>query len=259
VPLRHGRGRLQLRITFQQQFLGLVVPALRGQGRTQPTLTFTEPARLVGIVLAENISGSAEELLRLRKAALLLHQDASQQQQRAANAFIVRAQEFFLERQRLAGLDLGLILGAQEGSFVHLYRTGTWEEERALRGGLFAFGPDGLLALADGEAIRLADAASGTTYARLEAAHASGPAPSRFSADGSLPAASDQSSATVLVWDLRALREELAARGLDWDRKPYPPRACGAGGTHPAAPATMNRLAQPWGAFFSPCHFSLSP
>ena len=34
------------------------------------------------------------------------------------------------------------------------------------------------------------------------------------------------------VWDLRAVRDELAQRGLDWDLPPYPP----AGDSHDAPP-----------------------
>jgi WD40 repeat protein len=121
----------------------------------------------------------------------------------------------------------GRWFGATDGALLHLFSTETWKEERTFRAtqrGL-AFGPEGLLALPDGDAILVADAATGTEYCRLEAPGPTLPQPRYFSADGGLLVATDDTKVAILVWDLRALRAELAGRGLDWDRKPFPPPA----------------------------------
>jgi hypothetical protein len=51
----------------------------------------------------------------------------------------------------------------------------------------------------------------------------------RFSADGSCLAAS-RDNQIVTVWDLRQIRKQLAAIGLDWDLPPYPPPQDGPSG-----------------------------
>jgi WD40 repeat protein len=44
-----------------------------------------------------------------------------------------------------------------------------------------------------------------------------------FSPDGALLAQFTNRNGIVHLWDLRRLRAELAAMGLDWDHPPYPP------------------------------------
>jgi hypothetical protein len=80
------------------------------------------------------------------------------------------------------------------------------------------------LAVEDGPGvIRLVNPETGKEYARLEA-----PTQTRFGGlcftpDGSqLVAVGDQSQA-IHIWDLRAIRRQLAQLGLDWDLRPYPP------------------------------------
>jgi serine/threonine protein kinase/WD40 repeat protein len=114
-------------------------------------------------------------------------------------------------------------LGVQGTDRVWLWHTGTWEVGPATGEGRFAFSPDGLMAVAEGGALRLVELETGREVARLEAPDEPGQVPVSFSADGSVLMAGSDSTQTVLLWDLRALREELAARGLDWDRPPYPP------------------------------------
>ena len=48
--------------------------------------------------------------------------------------------------------------------------------------------------------------------------------PLSFSPDGTQFATFDNQAKSVLNWDLRQVREELAAMRLDWDAPPLPPR-----------------------------------
>jgi hypothetical protein len=80
----------------------------------------------------------------------------------------------------------------------------------------------------------LADAATGRELARLTTLQPVTPTPMVFSPDGTkLLAATPQR--TVLVWDLRRIRDHPAPMGLDWDALPYPsgPAASAAAGPGP--------------------------
>jgi tetratricopeptide (TPR) repeat protein len=79
-----------------------------------------------------------------------------------------------------------------------------------------------LAVTATGRTVRLVDPSSGRELATLSP-------PDRhivtwlcFSPDGSQLAAATQDN-IIQLWDLRALRQELAARQLDWDLPPYSP------------------------------------
>jgi serine/threonine protein kinase/WD40 repeat protein/tetratricopeptide (TPR) repeat protein len=72
--------------------------------------------------------------------------------------------------------------------------------------------------------ILLADAATGRAIAHLSTLQPLSPGPLAFSADGTRLVASTNKR-TLLLWDLRAVRAQLAARDLDWDQPPYPPPA----------------------------------
>jgi len=48
------------------------------------------------------------------------------------------------------------------------------------------------------------------------------PAPS-FSTDGTQLVTTNNDSSSIHVWDLRAIRQQLAKMGLDWELAPYPP------------------------------------
>jgi tetratricopeptide (TPR) repeat protein len=70
--------------------------------------------------------------------------------------------------------------------------------------------------------ILLADAATGRPIAHLSTLQPLSATPLAFSADGTrLAAFTNQRS--VLLMDLRAIRQELAKMKLDWDQPPYPP------------------------------------
>src|SRR5262249_47999422 len=70
--------------------------------------------------------------------------------------------------------------------------------------------------------VRLLEHATGQELARLAAPHAVEIVGLYFSADGSQLAARSLSH-IIQVWDLRLIRAQLAAMGLDWDLPPYPP------------------------------------
>ena len=80
----------------------------------------------------------------------------------------------------------------------------------------------------------LADVATGRELARLTTLQPVTPTPLVFSPDGTKLIASTNQK-TVLVWDLRRIRDQLAPMGLDWDAPPYPtvPAASDAAGPLP--------------------------
>jgi WD40 repeat protein len=106
---------------------------------------------------------------------------------------------------------------------AQLWRVGSWQEGPLVAGLSITFAPDGLMAVGQRAVVCLVDPDTGKEYARLDATDEPNPIPWCFSSDGSLLVVVGRDTHTLLLWDLRALREELAARGMDWDRLPYPP------------------------------------
>ena len=108
---------------------------------------------------------------------------------------------------------------------ISLWEVGSWKRRKQFGGGPFAFSADSkLLAVEEGHgAVRLLDPDSGQEYARLEDPNQERAAAFCFSPDGTQLVAPSHDSQTVHVWDLRAIREQLAKMGLDWDLPPYPP------------------------------------
>jgi tetratricopeptide (TPR) repeat protein/WD40 repeat protein len=125
----------------------------------------------------------------------------------------------------------------------HFFRVGTWEPGRPIiqeRSGIVwhppAFTADGrmmALAIAPDE-VQLSDATTGRELARLTTLQPVNPTPLVFSPDGTKLVARTPRE-TVLVWDLRRIREQLVTMGLDWDNPPYPavPAASAASGPVP--------------------------
>ena len=112
----------------------------------------------------------------------------------------------------------------------HFWRVGTWEpglridqERNGTAGHPPAFTRDGrLMALGIApDQVLLADPATGRELARLTTLQPVTPTPLVFSPDGTKLVASTNQK-TVLVWDLRRIRDQLAPMGLDWDAPPYP-------------------------------------
>jgi WD40 repeat protein len=123
------------------------------------------------------------------------------------------------------------------GGGCRLWAVESWQEGPRIGGEAFAFSPDGkILAVEIGSgAVRLVDPDTGREYARLEDPNQDRAGALTFSTDGSQLLATTNDSPSVHVWDLRAIRAELAQRGLDWDLPPYP----AAGGPTDAPPLRL--------------------
>ncbi|HEV3443589.1 MAG TPA: protein kinase [Gemmataceae bacterium] len=106
-----------------------------------------------------------------------------------------------------------------------LWEAGTWAAGPSVGGAGGCFSPDGLLLAVEDTAgvIRLVETGTGREVVRLESPEPSRLSPSCFSLDGTLLIAIGRDSQAMHVWDLRALRQELAQLGLDWDAPAYPP------------------------------------
>ncbi len=119
---------------------------------------------------------------------------------------------------------------AARGNGLRLWAVGSWREGPRLGGipgAAFAFSPvEKLLATETGHgALRLVDPDTGREYARLEDPDQVRVAWICFSPDGTqLLTAGAGPGAWIRVWDLRAIRRQLAAMGLDWHLPAYPSR-----------------------------------
>ncbi|MGH7967642.1 MAG: WD40 repeat domain-containing protein, partial [Limisphaerales bacterium] len=87
--------------------------------------------------------------------------------------------------------------------------------------GRAAFSPDGRMAAIaySAQLIRLVDPATGNEFATLEPPQPQNISSFAFSPDGGLLAVTTSTKA-IQLWDLRLLRNELAAMNLDWDLRP---------------------------------------
>jgi WD40 repeat protein len=111
-----------------------------------------------------------------------------------------------------------------------LFERGTWTQRWSLPrldpgvGGPLAFSPDGqtLAVTVWAREVRLLDVASGRELANLQDPSRRIKAQLAFSPDGTRLAVA-HIDGEVQVWDLRLLRQELAAMGLDWDRPQFAP------------------------------------
>jgi WD40 repeat protein len=108
-----------------------------------------------------------------------------------------------------------------------LWAVGSWQEGCATSAGSVAFSPDSkLLAVETGDAVvRLLDPQSGREYARLEDPNQDRAGFLCFSPDSTQLVTTNQDSQSIHVWDLGAIRGQLAEMGLDWELKMYPPPA----------------------------------
>lgn len=104
---------------------------------------------------------------------------------------------------------------------LRLWVVDTWQESRSI-GGNGTFSPDGkMLAVETGGLMRLVNPDTGLDYARLEDLHLEGAGSVTFSVDGTQMVVTNNDSSAIHVWNLRAIREQLAEMGLDWDLPAY--------------------------------------
>lgn len=110
------------------------------------------------------------------------------------------------------------------GGPCRLWEVGTWREARRVGGRGFAFTPDSRLFVVQdpGKMIRLVETETGRTVARLESPDICEVHQAAFTPDGARLVVTTHDGPAVHVWDLRAIRRQLAGRGLDWDAPPYP-------------------------------------
>jgi WD40 repeat protein len=115
-----------------------------------------------------------------------------------------------------------------------VWEVGSWERAREIRAeesshGPAAFTRDGkLLALAlSRSVVQLCDPATGQLWARFELPDGDWIRWLAFGPDGSRLVVAVEEG-VVRVWDLRRVRAQLRALGLDWDLPPYPPAAAPA-------------------------------
>ncbi|HEY1380829.1 MAG TPA: hypothetical protein VGF55_28770, partial [Gemmataceae bacterium] len=109
---------------------------------------------------------------------------------------------------------------------ARLWSVGSWRAGPHVGvGGYPTFSPDGkLLALETGYgAVRLVDPDTGREYARLEDPNQDRCLSLAFSPDGTRLVTTTHDSPSIHIWDLRAIRGQLARMGLDWDLPPFPP------------------------------------
>jgi WD40 repeat protein len=129
----------------------------------------------------------------------------------------------------------GRWLATVEVGECRLWNVATWEPGIRIPsyGRAVAFTPDSqLLAVqTDCNFIALLDPSTGKELTTLESPDQDRHGWMGFSPDGTRLVTTNNDSASVHIWDLRRLREGLAALGLDWARPAYPearPSAAGA-------------------------------
>ena len=103
-----------------------------------------------------------------------------------------------------------------------LWEVGTWRKANQVGDGGGCFSPDGRLMTVQGanRLIRLVETETGRTLARLESPDLCRVWPV-FSPDGSRLVVSTHDGSAAHVWNLRTIRRQLAAMGLDWDAPAY--------------------------------------
>jgi len=104
-----------------------------------------------------------------------------------------------------------------------LREVGTWREVRQIEGTFCCFSPDGRLGIVQdtSKVLGLVEIATGRTLARLESPDQYSVG-ATFSPDGSRLIVTTNEPPCAHVWDLRAIRRQLAEMGLDWDAPAYP-------------------------------------
>ncbi len=104
-----------------------------------------------------------------------------------------------------------------------LWEVGSWREVRRIESGFCCFSSDGWLGVVQdaNKVIKLVEIETGRTLARLESPDQHD-AWAVFSPDGSRLVVTTNEPPCAHVWDLRAIRRQLAEMGLDWDAPAFP-------------------------------------
>jgi serine/threonine protein kinase/WD40 repeat protein/Tfp pilus assembly protein PilF len=126
------------------------------------------------------------------------------------------------------GPDLCQVQFSPDGRWLYaprpgkLWRVGAWEEGVAVGGPEACFTPAGTLMAVESEsgAIRLVDPGTGAERARLESSLPTRVIPCCFTPDGMRLVSYRSDTGQLQVWDLAALRNELATLGLEWNEPP---------------------------------------
>jgi WD40 repeat protein len=114
---------------------------------------------------------------------------------------------------------------ATNGGGCRLWAVGSWQEGPKFSGEYFAFTADSsVLAVEDGfGVVHLYEPNTGREHARLEVGSQARSLPWCFTPDGAHLIASNSRDETIQIWNLAAIRTQLAELGLDWDSKSIPP------------------------------------
>ena len=118
----------------------------------------------------------------------------------------------------------GRWLATNLGNKLRLWTVGEWRDGPQLRGRCPLIFPRRPSLGHRGRAgsVRLVEAETGRLVASLDDPHQSRSNQATFSLDGSRLILTSEDSRAAHVWDLRAIRHELVAMGLDWDWPPLP-------------------------------------
>ncbi|HEV3078243.1 MAG TPA: tetratricopeptide repeat protein, partial [Gemmataceae bacterium] len=122
----------------------------------------------------------------------------------------------------------GKWLAAKGQDKGYILKLGSWEEQVPVQWNWetrAAFSPNSRLLAAPMEdgSINLIDPATGTEKARLEDPSQHTASWLGFTPDGTRLIVVSLANQAVHIWELRLIREELDALGLDWHEPPYPP------------------------------------
>jgi WD40 repeat protein/tetratricopeptide (TPR) repeat protein len=103
-----------------------------------------------------------------------------------------------------------------------LWEVGSWRQAREIDGTGYCFSADGaLFVLQDSSRkIHLIETETGRSLARLESPDLCSIWSATFSSDGTRLVVTTNDGPAVHVWNLRAIRRQLAGLGLDWDWPP---------------------------------------
>jgi eukaryotic-like serine/threonine-protein kinase len=130
----------------------------------------------------------------------------------------------------LAGEGRGGIIFSPDGKWLmtqespcKLWEVETWREARQIDGWGCCFSPDGrLLAVQDAnKIILLVEPETGRVLAHLDSPDLCSVQSATFSPDGSRLVITTREDPGIRVWDLRSVRRQLFAMGLDWDAPPF--------------------------------------